>query len=178
MSDFTKAISNTISFEEEHIFLIGEMGLHLTNTTYSEVCEGIFGGKMPDVDLKTEKIIGEFIRKIIDDRLLSSCCDISSGGILTALTKMCVKGGIGVNLNLYGYSQIELTTLLFNETCGRYICIVPKGSSIEFVEKAIESNMIYTQLGFTAGSEICINDERIALEHCKNALNSLAKFFA
>ena len=132
---------------------------------------------MPDVNLQTEKTTGEFIQNIISERILSSCCDVSNGGLLTALAKMCVKGGVGVNLNLYGYSQTELTTLLFNETCGRYICIVPKGESIAFVEKAVENNMIYTQLGFTTGSEICINDEKIPLSQCREALNSLAKFF-
>jgi len=177
MDDYTKAIGNIISSEEDHIFLVGELGSHLTNTTYAEVCEGVSDGKMPDVDLQTEKSTGEFIRKIINDRLLSACGDISNGGILTALTKMCVKGGIGVNLNLHGYSQTELTTLLFNETCGRYICIIPKVNSIEFVEKAIANNIIYTQIGFTTGSEICINDAKIPLSQCREALNSLAKFF-
>jgi phosphoribosylformylglycinamidine synthase len=176
MDDYTKAIGNVISSEEGHIFLVGELGSHLTNTIYAEICEGIVGGKMPDVNLQTEKTTGEFIQNIISERILSACCDVSNGGLLTALAKMCVKGGVGVNLNLYGYSQTELTTLLFNETCGRYICIVPKGESIRFVEKAVENNAVYTQLGFTTGSEICINDAKIPLSQCREALNSLAKF--
>ena len=177
MDDYTKAIGNIISSEEDHIFLVGEVGSHLTNTIYAEICEEIVGGKMPDVDLQTEKSTGEFIQSVINERMLSACGDVSNGGLLTALAKMCVKGGVGVNLNLYGYSETELTTLLFNETCGQYICIVPKGQSISFVEKAVESNMIYTQIGFTTGSEICINDEKIPLSKCKEALNSLAHFF-
>ncbi len=178
MEDYTKAIGNLISTEENHIFLVGELGSHLTNTIYAEICEGIIGGKMPDVDLQTEKTTGEFIQSVINERILSACCDVSNGGLLTALAKMCVKGGVGANLNLYGYSNLELVTLLFNETCGRYLCIVPKGQSIAFVEKAVESNIIYTQIGFTTGTEICINDEKIPLSKCKEALNSLAQFFS
>ncbi len=179
MKDYTKAIPNTISNEEEHIFLIGDLGSHLTNTTYAEVCEGVCSGAIPRVDLDLEKQTGEFLQKVIDKRVLSSCGDISHGGFLTAIAKMCVKGGVGANINLHHIQGSELTTMLFNEDNARYICTVSKGRSIDFINNAIENNIIYTQIGFTAGKTICINSvHEVSLEDCKKALNSLAEFFA
>jgi len=179
MKDYTKAIPNAISNEEEHIFLIGDLGSHLTNTTYAEVCEGVCGGAIPRVDLDLEKQTGEFLQKAIDERVLSSCGDISHGGFLTAIAKMCVKGGVGANINLHHIQGAELITMLFNEDNARYICTVSKGRSIDFINNAIESNIIYTQIGFTAGKTICINSvHEVSLEDCKKALNSLAEFFA
>lgn len=178
MQDYTKAISNAIYNEEEHIFLIGELGSHLTNTTYAQVCENILGGKIPEIDLQLEKQMSEFVQKAIDKRILSSCSDIASGGLITALAKMCVKGNVGVNLNLYHLSETDITTLMFNESNARYICTVSKARSIDFINFAIENNIVYTQLGFTGGNEICINDEKVCLKDCKKALASLKEFFA
>jgi phosphoribosylformylglycinamidine synthase subunit PurL len=177
MSDYTKAIPNTISSEEEHIFLIGDLGSHLTNTTYAEVCEDITGGAIPEIDLHLERQTGEFLQAVIEKRILSSCVDISHGGLLTTLAKMCVKGGVGANLNLHHFDDTPLATLLFNESNARYICTVSKGMSIDFINSAIEANIIYTQIGFTGGGEICINDEIIPLKDCKHALGSLERFF-
>ena len=108
MSDYTKAIPNTISSEEEHIFLIGDLGSHLTNTTYAEVCEDITGGAIPEIDLHLERQTGEFLQAVIEKRILSSCVDISHGGLLTTLAKMCVKGGVGANLNLHHFDDTPL----------------------------------------------------------------------
>ncbi len=177
IQDYTKAISNTILNEEEHIFLIGEVGYHLTNSTYAEVCENTKGGAMPPVDLSLEKHTGEFLQQAIAKRILSSCVDISHGGLITALTKMCVRGNIGANINLYHLSEVDLTTLLFNESNARYICTVSKGNSMEFINFAVESNIIYTQLGFTSGKSICINGEEVSIESCKKSLSSLKEFF-
>jgi phosphoribosylformylglycinamidine (FGAM) synthase-like enzyme len=179
MQDYTKAIPNAISNEEQHIFLIGDLGYHLTNTTYAEVCEGVHGGAIPNIDLNIEKQTGEFLQKIIDERILFSCGDISHGGLLTALAKMCVKGGVGANINLHHVQGTELVSLLFNEDNARYICTVPKDRSIDFINKAIENNIIYTQIGFTTGKSICVNSvHEVSIEECKKALSSLAEFFA
>jgi phosphoribosylformylglycinamidine synthase len=159
--------------------LIGDLGYHLTNTTYAEVCEGVHGGAIPNIDLNIEKQTGEFLQKIIDERILFSCGDISHGGLLTALAKMCVKGGVGANINLHHVQGTELVSLLFNEDNARYICTVPKDRSIDFINKAIENNIIYTQIGFTTGKSICVNSvHEVSIEECKKALSSLAEFFA
>lgn len=148
IKDYTKAIPNAIYESEQHIFLIGENGGHLQNTMYAEVCEGITGGMMPQVDLAEEKRLGEFLQKIIDKRLLSACCDISHGGLAVALAKMCKKGGRDFTLSLHHLSGAELVTFLYNESCGRYLCVMPKENSVQFVEDAIENGIVYQQIGF------------------------------
>lgn len=174
IQDYTKAIANAIENEEEHIFLIGDLGSHLTNTTYADVCENVRGGKIPENDLELEKQTGEFLQKIIDERIISSCSDISHGGFLTTLAKMCVKGGVGANLNMHHLSGNDLVKFLFNESNARYICTVAKGGSVDFINKIIESNIVYTQVGFTAGTTICINSvHEVSIDDCKKALTSL-----
>ena len=45
------------------------------------------------------KNIGETILNLIDKKLILSCHDVSLGGILTAVSKMCIKGNKGIKIN-------------------------------------------------------------------------------
>lgn len=148
IEDYTKAIPNAIYEDQQHIFLIGENGNHLSNTIYAEVIEGMKGGVMPKVDIGIEKHLGDFLQNVTKKRLLSACSDISHGGLLVALKKMCQKGERDFQLNIENLYGEDLVTFLFNESCGRYLCIVPKESSVEFVEELVNNNVIYQQIGF------------------------------
>ena len=45
---------------------------------------------------KAERRNGEFIRRLIADREIAACHDISDGGLLVTLAEMALDGGIGV----------------------------------------------------------------------------------
>ena len=71
---------------------------------------------MPAPDLNEAKNQIYAITDCIDQSLLSSCHDISDGGIATALSEMTFENNIGLCVTVSGDLAIE--TLLFTETGG------------------------------------------------------------
>ena len=49
--------------------------------------------------LFNEKNIGETILHLINKNLIQTCHDVSIGGILTAVSKMCIRGQKGIKIN-------------------------------------------------------------------------------
>ena len=49
-------------------------------------------GPPPEINLFNEKNNGETLLKLIDGNLIKSAHDVSLGGIITAVSKMCIKG--------------------------------------------------------------------------------------
>jgi len=95
------------------------------------------------------------IQNLIENELILSGHDISSGGILTTLLEMCFaqnEGGIDVNLT--GLKEADSVKALFSENPG--IVVQPK-DSVEF-EKTLNSNEIaFVKIGNpTNGREISV----------------------
>ena len=58
--------------------------------------------------------------KLINDKLVSSAHDISSGGLIIALSEMSIGNKIGVKINK-PHNLMNLTEYFFGEDQGRYI---------------------------------------------------------
>ena len=102
MQDVTKAIGIAIQSEGETVFVIGETKGHIGQSLYLRELFAREEGAPPPVDLQAERKHGEFVRALIDARLLSSCHDVSDGGLLIALAEMAMPKGIGVSIEQGG----------------------------------------------------------------------------
>ena len=67
--------------------------------------------------LFNEKNNGETILKLIEKKFIKTAHDVSLGGIITALSKMCIKGKKGVTLKKPNY-LINQFEYLFAEDQG------------------------------------------------------------
>ena len=56
-------------------------------------------GPPPEVNLFNEKNNGLTVLKLINESLIESCHDISLGGIIVAISKMCIKSKKGIKLS-------------------------------------------------------------------------------
>ena len=63
--------------------------------------------------------------KLIDNGYIKSAHDVSLGGLITALSKMCIKGNKGINLKKPKYLINEIE-YFFSEDQGRYIIEINK----------------------------------------------------
>ena len=93
----------------------------------------------------------EFYKKnieLINKKLVMSSHDVSSGGLLTALSEMAMTSGLGVKIN----KPKKLTNLFeyfFGEDQARYIIEVEK-NNLPKIEKILRENDIYYEnIGFT-----------------------------
>ena len=93
------------------------------------------------INLFNEKNNGETILKLIDKRFIKSAHDVSLGGIITALSKMCIKGKKGATLKKPNY-LINQFEYLFGEDQGRYIIEINK-DDLESATKILQENSVH-----------------------------------
>ena len=70
--------------------------------------------------LFNEKNNGETLLKLIDKNYIKSAHDVSLGGLLTGISKMCIKGNKGIKFNK-SKNLINEIEYFFSEDQGRYI---------------------------------------------------------
>lgn len=152
MKDYLKSCTYELKNEEDFIFVIGQTKGHLINTIYAQKIEKIKGGACPKVDLSEEKQNADFVRKAIENGLISACASVLDAGILGTLTEMSLASetGIGASLNLEGKTgNLSLISYLFSEDSARFLCTVPKEFAPDFTNFAINEGIVATQIGFT-----------------------------
>ena len=115
-------------------------------------------GPPPEINLFNEKNNGETILKLIDKKLIKSSHDVSLGGIIIALSKMCIKGKKGATLKKPNYLMNEFE-YLFGEDQGRYIIEIEK-NNLKNVTEILEKNSVhYDELGTVNENELIINEK-------------------
>ncbi len=119
---------------------------------------GANNGKKFEVNLFNEKNNGESLLSLIEKGYIKSAHDISLGGLLTAVSKMCIKGNKGIKFKKLKQSMNEIE-YFFSEDQGRYLIeINPK--DLANVSKILDKNSVYhEELGIIIDKELIINEK-------------------
>ena len=100
--------------------LVGCQGSHLGASIFlREIC-GIEDGAPPPVDLDEEKRNGDFVRGLIRSGDVTTCHDLSDGGLAIALAEMCIASGRGaaIDADVAPAGQACAHAILFGEGSG------------------------------------------------------------
>ena len=139
-----KNIINHLLKKEENIILqIGKTFGHLYQSVFFKEIYSITEGPPPEVNLSNEKSNGEIVLKLIKNRLIESVHDISSGGLILALTEMCLPSGFGLKVD----KPSKLSNLMeyyFGEDQGRYLLEIDP-INLAKVIKILSENNIYNE---------------------------------
>ena len=93
LDDFAKSASIAFKAADEMIVLLGETNGWLGQSIYlREIC-GREEGAPPPVDLMAERRSGDFVRGLIDEKVVTAVHDISDGGLLVAVAEMALASG-------------------------------------------------------------------------------------
>ena len=131
-----------------HVLIIGKTLGHLYQSEFFREILNFKEGPPPEINLFNEKNNGLAILNLISEKLLESVHDVSAGGILVALSEMCIQNNIGVSVYL-PKNSITIHEYLFGEDQSRYIIEVKK-KNIEKVNKFLKNNNIYFErIGLT-----------------------------
>ena len=110
------------------------------------------------INLFNEKNNGETLLKLIDAGHIKSAHDVSIGGIITAISKMCIKGNKGINLKKPKYLINEIE-YFFGEDQGRYIIEVSK-DSLKKVTDILNKNAVhFDELGSVNDDNLIFDDK-------------------
>ena len=140
------------------LLVIGKTGGHLDQSLLSRDILNEKNGPPPEINLFNEKNNGETILKLVDKKFIKAAHDVSLGGIITALSKMCIKGKKGATLKKPNYliSQFEY---LFGEDQGRYIIEIDKNNLKEVVEVLTENSVYFDELGIVNEDNLIIDEK-------------------
>ena len=158
IKDYKKMVTMNLKQTDNILLVVGKTEGDLNQSLFSRYILNEKNGPPPEINLFNEKNNGETILKLIDKKLIKSSHDVSLGGIIIALSKMCIKGKKGATLKKPNYLMNEFE-YLFGEDQGRYIIEIEK-NNLKNVTEILEKNSVhYDELGTVNENELIINDK-------------------
>ena len=165
IKDYRKIISLSSFKNNDVLFIIGDTKGHLSSSAYERTFLDFNkikrSSKVPICDLNLEVKISKIILKLINDRLVTGCHDISDGGIMISVLEMCASKGVSFN-----FSKIPINhSYLFGEDQSRYLVAID-ANKIEDVSKILDYNDIkYKKLGvFTHQNPLLIFPDKSSIK--------------
>ncbi|MDA9641958.1 phosphoribosylformylglycinamidine synthase subunit PurL, partial [bacterium] len=158
IKDYKKMITMDFKEVDNSVLVIGKTEGHIDQSLFARNILDEKNGPPPEVNLFNEKNNGETLLKLIDSGLIKSAHDVSIGGIITAVSKMCIKGNKGINLKKPKYLINEIE-YFFAEDQGRYIVEITK-ENLKKVTDLLNKNAVhFDDLGTINENQLYINDK-------------------
>ncbi|NQW07714.1 MAG: phosphoribosylformylglycinamidine synthase subunit PurL, partial [Candidatus Pelagibacter sp.] len=140
------------------LLLIGKTEGHLDQSLFAREILNEKNGPPPEINLFNEKNNGVTILKLIDKKFIKAAHDVSLGGIITALSLMCIKGKKGATLKKPNY-LINQFEYLFGEDQGRYILEIVKDDLQSVTEILQENSVYFDELATVNENELIIDNK-------------------
>jgi len=168
IKDFTKMV--TMNFKEINniVMVIGKTEGHIDQSLFARSILNEKNGPPPEVNLFNEKNNGESLLNLMQKGHIKSAHDVSLGGIITAVSKMSIKGNKSIKFNK-SKNLINEINYLFAEDQGRYIIeINPK--NLKEVAKILDQNSVYhEELGVIIEKDMIINQKtKVTIDELKS----------
>ena len=158
IKDYQNMVTMDLKEADNILLVIGKTEGHLDQSLFARDILNEKNGPPPEINLFNEKNNGETILKLIDKKFIKSAHDVSLGGIITALSKMCIKGKKGATLKKSNY-LINQFEYLFGEDQGRYIIEISK-DDLENATKILQENSVhFDELGSVNDDSLIIDDK-------------------
>ncbi len=158
IKDYKSMITMDFKEVDNLVLVIGKTEGHIDQSLFARTILDEKNGPPPEVNLFNEKNNGETLLKLIDNKLIKSAHDVSLGGIITAVAKMCIKGKKGINIKKPKYLINEIE-YLFAEDQGRYIIEINKKDFKKVADILNKNAVHFDELGTIIENEVYINDK-------------------
>ena len=158
IKDYKNMITMEFKEVDNLVLVIGKTEGHIDQSLFARTILDEKNGPPPEVNLFNEKNNGETLLKLIDNNLIKSAHDVSLGGIITAVSKMCIKGKKGINIKKPKYLINEIE-YFFAEDQGRYIIEINKKDFKKVADILNKNAVHFDELGTINENELYINDK-------------------
>ncbi len=179
IKDYKKMISMNLKEIDNLILIIGKTEGHIDQSLFARTILDEKNGPPPEVNLFNEKNNGESILNLIDKGYVKSAHDISLGGLLVAISRMCIKGNKGIKINK-PKNLINEIEYFFGEDQGRYLIEVNK-EDLKEVTKILNKNSVHhEELGIITQNDMIINEKtKVTIDELKSYYtNWLSKYMS
>tara|TARA_B100001248_G_scaffold209904_1_gene164090 strand:+ start:7177 stop:9360 length:2184 start_codon:yes stop_codon:yes gene_type:complete len=148
INKLSNSLNHSLKNENSIILLIGKTFGHLGQSCFLKENYSIFDGDPPEVNLMNEKNNGEIILKLINKNLVLSAHDISSGGLIIALSEMVNSSKLGIKIERTNKLS-NIIEYFFGEDQGRYIVEIDPNNLNKVIKLLKNNNIYYENIGFT-----------------------------
>ncbi len=179
IKDYKKMVTMDFKELDNIVLVIGKTEGHIDQSLFARTVLDEKNGPPPEVNLFNEKNNGETLLSLIDKNLIKSAHDISLGGLIVALSKMCIKGNKGFKFNKLK-NLIKEIEYLFAEDQGRYIIEI-NPNNLNEVNKILGKNSVhYDELGVIEDKYMTINEKtKVTIDELKSSYtNWLTKYMS
>jgi phosphoribosylformylglycinamidine (FGAM) synthase-like enzyme len=172
IKDYQKMITMDLKEVDNIVLVIGKTEGHIDQSVFARNILDEKNGPPLKLIFLMKRIMEKRFLKLIDAGLIKSAHDVSLGGIITAISKMCIKGNKGIDLKKpkYFIGDIEY---FFSEDQGRYLIEVTK-KDLKKVTNVLDKNAVhYDELGVINEDQLYINEKsKITIDELKSSNTS------
>jgi phosphoribosylformylglycinamidine synthase subunit PurL len=168
IKNYKKMVTMDLKKINNLLLSIGKTEGHIDQSLFARIILDEINGPPPEVNLFNEKNNGKTLLNLIEKDYIKSAHDVSLGGIIIAISKMCIKSNKGVKLTK-SKNLINEIEYLFAEDQGRYLIeIDPK--DLNEVSKVLNKNSVYfEELGVITEKDIIINEKtKVTIDELKS----------
>lgn len=157
LKDWSKMARIDAMQSGDTIILVGVCGSHLGQSIYLRDILNRTDGDAPHVDLSMEKKNGEFVRHLIETGMITTCHDLSDGGLALALAEMVIKSKKGIKAQLTG--QTPPHAELFGEDQARYLIAVNAPELPKVIAAGKQSSVDLQIVGKVEGDHLEVENQ-------------------
>jgi phosphoribosylformylglycinamidine synthase II len=161
IDDWKTSVGLAFAAADEMILIAGapsQWGTWLGQSLYLREVLGREDGPPPPVDLEHEKRVGDFVRGLIADGLVTAVHDVSDGGLAVALAEMTLASGIGATINQL--NNLHPIPVFFGEDQSRYVVTALHESQDALWERASKAEVFLPWIGVTGGDALTLGKSR------------------
>ncbi|WP_426265608.1 phosphoribosylformylglycinamidine synthase subunit PurL [Sphingomonas sp. LHG3443-2] len=172
MPDWEKSATIALKNEGETLLLLGHTKGHVGQSLWLDICHGRREGAPPPVDLAVERRLGELLRSLIAEGLVSAVHDCADGGAAVAMAEMALAGDTGFSMTVVAELP-NPAAMLFGEDQGRAIVSTRQPDRVR--ELAAAAQLFSIPVGTTGGEAITFDlvdrggEQRVSLAELRSA---------
>jgi phosphoribosylformylglycinamidine synthase len=174
IKDWSKMARIRFAAADETILLAGApqgWGTHIAQSVYMRDIHGRTDGPAPHVDLSHERQVGDFVRGLIADGLVTAVHDCSSGGLALAVAEMAMASGIGATIESPAGS--DPIPVFYGEDQGRYVVTVAADNLETVAARARDAGVSLPVIGKTGGDAVKLGDAKaVSVDELRSAYES------
>ena len=140
-------VTSNVANAGDTLFIIGQTKDELGGSEYFDATSRFEYGRVPKVDLETDKKNGSAVLALIQKGLVNFAHDCSKGGIGVALAELAISSNLGIDINM---EQIPSSCarhdhLLFSESYSRFIIGTNQADKVKRILK--NRKCVFSEIG-------------------------------
>jgi len=142
--------------QDDCLIIVGDTKDELGGSEFFEYVHKFVGGKCPAVNFENSKKNMKSVLNIIKNNLAKSVHDCSKGGLVIAVSELCMTNQVGckVSLEKVPGEKLAVDRILFSESHSRYLLVFEKKHLKQAESLLKKGNVSFKQIGQFGGDKI------------------------